>query len=194
MSRRAKSLALEIVGWVLLVAGAAALVLPGPGLLMVFSGMILLAQRYAWANRWLRPVELRAMYGAAKSVQSWPRITLATGFALGLVATGLLWTFPPPTPSWWPLPAQWWLFGGVGVGVTVTASGVVALVLLGWSLRRFRGHPDAVAELHATLDRARLRSHPHGPAPADPGSNGLVKEQARRRANTPEVRDRGKAS
>lgn len=63
MSRRAKSLALEIVGWVLLVAGAAALVLPGPGLLMVFSGMILLAQRYAWANRWLRPVNCALCMG-----------------------------------------------------------------------------------------------------------------------------------
>ena len=35
----AKRLVLEVVGWTLVVAGIAALVLPGPGLLMVFGGL-----------------------------------------------------------------------------------------------------------------------------------------------------------
>ena len=34
-----KALALEVVGWILVVAGIAALILPGPGLLMLFAGL-----------------------------------------------------------------------------------------------------------------------------------------------------------
>lgn len=142
---------MEVIGWILLVAGIAALVLPGPGLLMVLAGMILLSQRYRWIERWLRPVELRAMYGAAKSVQTWPRTILATLFALSIGATGVVWLVHPPAPSWWPLHADWWLFGGPAVGITLLVSCCVALGLIGWSLRRFRGHPDAVAELRAAL-------------------------------------------
>lgn len=162
MKARVKTLVIEIAGWVLLVAGIAALVLPGPGLLMVFSGMILLAQRYTWAERWLRPVELRAMYGAAKSVQTWPRIVTATIFALGIGAFGALWLAQPPAPAWWPLHPDWWLIGGRGVGGTLAFSCLVALGLLAWSFRRFRGHPDAVAELGAAI-----HAHKHSRDPVD---------------------------
>ena len=43
MTGAAKRLLLEILGWVLLLAGIAALVLPGPGLLLMFAGLAILA-------------------------------------------------------------------------------------------------------------------------------------------------------
>jgi uncharacterized protein (TIGR02611 family) len=56
---------LEIIGWILVVAGVAALVLPGPGLLMIFAGLVILSQEYEWAERRLEPVKVRALRGAA---------------------------------------------------------------------------------------------------------------------------------
>ena len=47
----AKRVVLEAAGWLLLVVGIAALVLPGPGLLGVFAGLALLSQQYEWAER-----------------------------------------------------------------------------------------------------------------------------------------------
>jgi hypothetical protein len=41
----AKRLVLETLGWVLLVAGVAAIFLPGPGLLGIFAGLALLSQQ-----------------------------------------------------------------------------------------------------------------------------------------------------
>jgi hypothetical protein len=39
---------------VLLAAGAAMLVLPGPGWLVIAAGLAVLARDVAWAERWLR--------------------------------------------------------------------------------------------------------------------------------------------
>ena len=43
VSRTAKRIVLECVGWVLLVVGVAAIFLPGPGLLCIFAGLALLS-------------------------------------------------------------------------------------------------------------------------------------------------------
>ncbi len=148
---RARTLGLEIVGWLLVVAGIAALVLPGPGLLMIFAGMAILSQRYAWAERRLRPIEIRAMRGAAESVETWPRIIASTLFAVVILAHGVLWLVGPEVPSWWPLDDFWWLPGGLWTGVTLLGSGLIALSLIVWSFRRFHNNPDAVAQIE---DRA----------------------------------------
>ena len=54
-----KRIGLEIVGWTLLVVGIAALVLPGPGLLMMAGGIVLLSQQYEWAERRVEPDQAR---------------------------------------------------------------------------------------------------------------------------------------
>jgi hypothetical protein len=36
------------------------------------------------------------------------------------------------------LAEKWWLFGGWGTGVFLIASGLLALGLLGWSMKNFR--------------------------------------------------------
>lgn len=148
----------EGLGWLLVLAGVAALVLPGPGLLMVFAGLALLSQQYDWAERRVKPVRLRALRGAADSVATWPRIVLSTLTALVIGGFGLLWLWHPPTPGWWPVRASLWLVGGRWTGATLVVSALVALALLVYSYRRFHGRPEA---------RAALEEEIHGVDEAD---------------------------
>ncbi|GAA1151339.1 PGPGW domain-containing protein [Nocardioides aquiterrae] len=136
--RAAKRIVLETVGWVLVVAGVAALVLPGPGLLMIAAGLVILSQEYEWAERRVEPIKRRALRGAAESVETNARVTMSTAFALALLACGVLWLWSPAQPGWWPLPDWLWLPGGRPTGVTQVASGFIALGLIAWSFRRYR--------------------------------------------------------
>ena len=52
---------------------------------------------------------------------------------------GVLWIWSPPAPGWWPLDDKWWLIGGWQTGVTQVASGFIALGMIVYSIRRFRG-------------------------------------------------------
>lgn len=142
---KVRDVALLVLGWVLIVAGVAALVLPGPGLLMIFSGLVILSQHYPWAERRLRPIEIRAMKGAAEGVETVPRIVLSSLGALSIIACGALWLVGPAMPAWWPLPELLWLPGGRGTGTTLVLSGLIALALIVWSVRRFHGKPEEVA-------------------------------------------------
>jgi uncharacterized protein (TIGR02611 family) len=135
----AKRIVLETIGWLLVALGIAALVLPGPGLLMLFGGLAILSQQYEWAERRVRPVERRAKKAAAESVQTWPRIIASTCGALVLDCLGALWVVHPPAPGWWPIQDDWWLLGGWPTGVTLIASGLMALALIVHSFRTYRG-------------------------------------------------------
>jgi hypothetical protein len=138
MKSTARRVALETLGWLLVVAGIAALVLPGPGLLGIFAGLVLLSQQYDWAERRVEPVKKKAIRAAAESVETWPRITLSATLALLLIAAGAFWIWNPPAPSWWPIDDSWWLFGGWGTGVTQVVSGIFALAMIVYSYREFR--------------------------------------------------------
>jgi len=142
-----RDIAVLVLGWVLVVAGVAALVLPGPGLVMVFAGLVILSQHYPWAEKRLRPIEIRAMKGAAEGVETVPRIVLSSLFALTIIGCGVLWLLTPPMPQWWPLPEMLWLPGGRGTGSTLVLSGLIAVALLAWSVRRFHGKPEEVAKI-----------------------------------------------
>lgn len=161
MTSTAKRLLLEVVGWLLLVAGIAALVLPGPGLLLMFAGLAVLSQQYEWAERWVEPVRLRALRGAAQSVETWPRVAASTLFSLGLVGCGVLWIFKPAAPSWWPVDDGWWLPGGLWTGVTQIVSGILALALIAYSYRRFHDKPHALAALEGEIEHADEEMHAH---------------------------------
>jgi len=145
---KAARIGLEILGWLLLAAGVAALILPGPGLLLLALGLWVLAKNYRWADRLLDPVKRAAYRGASESVTSWPRIILSTLLALGLIALGIYWGVRPPAPGWWPLAEKWWLFGGWGTGVFLIASGLLALGLLGWSMKNFRYGDSTLEEVY----------------------------------------------
>lgn len=155
--RLAVRIALEGLGWILVIAGTAALVLPGPGMLMLFGGFALLARQYAWARFVLRPVRFKAMIGAAEGVATWPRVAASALGAVALAACGALWAAQPPAPTWWTLPRSWWLIGGRGAGWTLIGSSIVAVTLLVYSWRRFRAHPDEVDEIRM-LERAHWRA------------------------------------
>jgi hypothetical protein len=145
MKSAARRLALETVGWVLVVVGIAALVLPGPGLLSIFAGLVLLSQQYDWAEKRLEPVKEMALKAAEESVETWPRIFLSTLVAVAIIAAGVLWIWHPPAPSWWPVDEKWWLVGGWGTGSTQVASGLFAIGMIVYSYRRFREKADADA-------------------------------------------------
>lgn len=134
-----KRLVLETLGWILVVVGIAALVLPGPGLLALFAGVALLSQQYEWAERRLEPIKQRALRAAAEGVETWPRVVISVVGALVLLACGALWIWNPPAPDWWPVADSWWLIGGLATGATQVASGFIALALIVYSFRRFRG-------------------------------------------------------
>lgn len=165
MTAAAKRLILETVGWLMLAAGIAAIFLPGPGLLLIFGGLAILSQQYTWAERWVEPVRLRSLRGAAEGVETWPRVIASSVLALGLIGCGVLWIVKPAAPSWWPVSDFWWLPGGVWTGVTQIASGVIAGALIVYSYRRFHGKPEAVKELIGEIHSAdtgapfHLRDH-----------------------------------
>ncbi|MBG6237368.1 hypothetical protein IWX78_000311 [Mycetocola sp. CAN_C7] len=135
---------IEIAGWVLLITGVAALVLPGPGLLCLAAGLALLAMRYEWAKRLLLPVKARAFLLASDGVQTWPRVASSILGGLVLVAIGVAWGVGTPEPGWWPAAGSWWLAGGWGTGITLIASGGIALGMIVYSFHRFHGHPLVV--------------------------------------------------
>ncbi|MFC6287793.1 PGPGW domain-containing protein [Nocardioides sp. GCM10027113] len=133
-----KRVLLEGLGWLLVAAGIAAIFLPGPGLLMLFAGVVVLSQQYEWAERRVEPLKQRALKAASDSVETWTRIVASSGVALVLIGFGALWIWDPPAPGWWPMSDGWWLVGGWATGLTQVLSGLIALGTIAYSYRRFR--------------------------------------------------------
>ncbi|MEJ7743880.1 MAG: PGPGW domain-containing protein [Nocardioidaceae bacterium] len=71
-----------MAGWVLVIAGVAALALPGPGLLLLLAGMVVLSQEYDWAERRVEPVKEKAFDVAKAGVTTYPRILFSALAAL----------------------------------------------------------------------------------------------------------------
>ncbi len=131
----------EVIGWTLVVLGLAALVLPGPGLLMLAAGLAVLSRHYHWARRYLKPLKENAFHAAALGVKTIPRITASCMSSFVIMTLGVVWIMEPTTPHWWFLEDKWWLFGGTGTGVSLILSSMIALALIVYSVRRFRGRP-----------------------------------------------------
>lgn len=159
MKAAAKRIGLELVGWLLVVAGIAALILPGPGLLMIAGGLIILSQQYEWAERRVEPIKREALKGAAKSVETWPRIVATSAMILLIAAAGALWFVGPNAPGWWPIDDRWWLPGGKATSISQFLSALIAVVLFAWSFRRYHGNPEAIAAVVAAADADDDREH-----------------------------------
>lgn len=54
IARNGRRIAITVVGVVVVLVGLALLVLPGPGWLLIFAGLSILASEYVWAQRLLR--------------------------------------------------------------------------------------------------------------------------------------------
>jgi tellurite resistance protein TerC len=55
--RRARRIAIAVVGGSVVVLGIAMLVLPGPAIIVIPAGLAILGLEFAWARRWLRKVK-----------------------------------------------------------------------------------------------------------------------------------------
>jgi uncharacterized protein (TIGR02611 family) len=142
VKKAAKRVVLETLGWILVVVGIAALVLPGPGLLALFAGVALLATQYEWAERRLEPVKRRAQQAAADGVRTWPRILVSIAGVLWVIGLGVVWGLRPDSPDWWPLAERWWFPGGWTTAGSLIGSGIIAAVLLVYSYVHFRETDD----------------------------------------------------
>jgi hypothetical protein len=60
IGRNAKRVAVTIAGLLVLLAGAAMLVLPGPGIVVIIAGLAILATQYVWAERLLKLAKEKA--------------------------------------------------------------------------------------------------------------------------------------
>jgi hypothetical protein len=129
---------MQALGWVLTLVGVVLFPLPGPGLLLMAAGLAILAEHYAWAERRVDQVKRKAMEGAVASVRTPWRTCWTVLVTVALGASGLLWLWEPPQPSWWVLPAWTWLPGGLWSGIGQIVSGLVALALVGYAWRLTR--------------------------------------------------------
>ncbi len=127
--RQVRRATFAVCGAVVLLVGVALLVLPGPGLLLVLAGLLILASEFPTLERYVDPVRDRAMKAAEDSVSSPLRIAGSVLAGLGLFAAGVLWGLG--IPSWLP-------FAGWSTGSSLILSGVVLFALLWWSYRRVR--------------------------------------------------------
>jgi uncharacterized protein (TIGR02611 family) len=82
-----------LIGFGLVAAGLAMLVLPGPGWATIILGFIVLASEYAWARRLLEPVRRWARKAAQAALDPRVRkrnIAIASGVAV-VAAVGIAW-------------------------------------------------------------------------------------------------------
>jgi Putative transmembrane protein (PGPGW) len=120
-----KRVACAVGGGLLVVVGVVLLVLPGPGLLLVLAGLVVLAQGFPRVQRFVAPVRERAMKAAEESVSSPLRITFSAAAGVALIAAGVVWGLRPTLP-----------FGGWATGSSLILSGIILLALLMVSYRR----------------------------------------------------------
>src|SRR4051812_32883420 len=154
-----KRIALEGLGWLLVVVGIVAIPLPGPGFLILAGGLILLSQQYEWAERRVEPIKREALKGAARSVETWPRVVATSTMITLIAAAGVVWFVGPDAPGWWPVADRWWLPGGKATSISQFLSALIAVVLLVWSFRRYHGKPEAIAAVVEAADSDDDREH-----------------------------------
>jgi hypothetical protein len=166
---------LGTLGGVLLLVGVALLVLPGPGMLLVLAGLVLLSRAIPAVARFEEPVRAKAMEGVEASVATGWRIAGSLLAGLGLIGAGVVWGVRPV--SWLP-------FAGWSTGSSLILSGLILLGLLAWSYRRVRGRRAAAAG--AAPGDAPSGEDATGAAPAaEPGAGPTAAPTAEPAADQP---------
>ncbi|MEU0796306.1 PGPGW domain-containing protein [Amycolatopsis sp. NPDC005961] len=132
IGKQAKRILITVAGAVLLIVGVLLLVLPGPGLLLVLAGLLLLASEFPALERYVDPVRDRAMKAAEESVSSPLRIAGSVLAGLALLAAGIVWGTVKSLP-----------FSGWSTGSSLILSSVILFALLIWSYRRVKTRREA---------------------------------------------------
>jgi membrane protein implicated in regulation of membrane protease activity len=132
IGKQAKRILIVVAGGVLLVVGVLLLVLPGPGLLLVLAGLLLLASEFPALDRYVDPVRDRAMKAAEDSVSSPLRIAGSVLAGLALLAAGIVWGTVRSLP-----------FSGWSTGSSLILSSVILFALLIWSYRRVKSRRES---------------------------------------------------
>jgi hypothetical protein len=143
MQKHLRKTLLTLLGWLLVLVGIAALALPGPGLLLLLAGLVVLSQEYEWAERRVEPVKAKAFDVAKAGVSTVPRIFMSAVGALCVIAAGIFWWKAPDIPEIGPIGPDL-PFGGWATGSGIVLSGLVAMGLLIYSIKRWG--PEARAE------------------------------------------------
>jgi hypothetical protein len=131
IGKQAKRILITVAGAVLLVVGVLLLVLPGPGLLLVLAGLLVLASEFPALERYVDPVRDRAMKAAEDSVSSPLRIAGSVLAGLALLAAGIVWGTVKALP-----------FSGWSTGSSLILSSVILFALLIWSYRRVKSRRE----------------------------------------------------
>ncbi|UOZ10255.1 PGPGW domain-containing protein [Amycolatopsis sp. WQ 127309] len=134
IGKQAKRIMITVAGGILLVVGVLLLVLPGPGLLLVLAGLLLLASEFPKLERYVDPVRDRAMKAAEESVSSPLRIAGSVLAGLALLAAGIVWGTVKSLP-----------FSGWSTGSSLILSSVILFALLIWSYRRVKSRREEKA-------------------------------------------------
>ncbi len=137
-----RKIAVSVLGAVLIAVGVAALVLPGPGLLMILAGLVVLATEFEWAARRVDWMRVQALGAAEVGVATVPRIIGSALSAVVVMGAGVVWGLNPRIPQVW-ISGPHLPFGGWRSGAVIIVGGVIALVLLAYSIKRFRVDGDS---------------------------------------------------
>lgn len=133
LPRLLRRITVTVAGTVILAVGAVLLVAPGPGLLVILLGLLVLGAEYEWARRRLASVRARALSAADKAAAS--RVATATTvlFGVGAVGLGGVLIFTDFLP-----------LSGAGTGASVAIGGLTVLATLAYSIRELRrsAEPD----------------------------------------------------
>lgn len=110
-----KRVVVAILGFVLLLAGLALLVLPGPGFVCVFAGLFVLATQFDWAKRYADEAKVKAHQGIEEVRRSRWRAAFAAVSAVALLAVGIIELTPIDLPLVTGMSAVLLIFSGVGL-------------------------------------------------------------------------------
>ena len=90
VGRNARKIAVLVVGVTVLLAGIALLALPGPGMIVIIVGLVILATEFEWAQRWLDYAVEKSAGATTKLQESRSGKLLLAASGVTLIAAGVV--------------------------------------------------------------------------------------------------------
>ena len=134
MASTAKRMTVLVGGGLLVLIGIVLLVLPGPGLVLVLGGLLVLSSEFPAVNKYIDPIQHKAMEAMEQTVSSPLRLAGSILVGAALIAAGVLWGLVKTLP-----------LGGWPTGSSLILSGLVAWGLLVYSYWRVRNKRGSAA-------------------------------------------------